>query len=115
MLQEQKEWYIGIGETAKMLGVHTKTIRRWEKKGYIKEDYRTVGGHKRYNYNRVRRLLNEIIRSGKVVGNLEGMKGGIKELDKVEEKMKTAVLYARVSSSKQKNDLERQVSDNNSF
>ena len=45
MINETYNWYISIGETAMMLGVHVKTIRRWEKKGILKEDFRTTGGH----------------------------------------------------------------------
>ena len=66
MIKEINNWYISIGETAKMLGVHVKTIRRWEKKGIIKEDYRTAGGHKRYEYRKIRELLTEMVKKGKI-------------------------------------------------
>ena len=50
MIREKNSWYVSIGETAKILDVSVKTIRRWEKKGIVQEDYRTTGGHKRYEY-----------------------------------------------------------------
>ena len=114
MLKEERNWYISIGETAKMLGVHVKTIRRWEKKGIINEDFRTVGGHKRYEYEKIKSLLKEIVKSGKILKN-KNLDSGKKEKNENENELKTIerkkqiVIYARVSSSKQKEDLGRQI------
>ena len=72
------------GEASRLLGVHPMTLRRWIKSGKVKAK-RTIGGEYRIPEGEVRRLLGEkppIIR---------------------------AVIYARVSSSDQKSDLERQV------
>ncbi|MBP0020854.1 MAG: helix-turn-helix domain-containing protein, partial [Cyanobacteria bacterium SBLK] len=38
---------ISVSEAAKLLGVSTKTIRRWEADGKIKA-VRTEGGHRRF-------------------------------------------------------------------
>ena len=40
--------YISIGESATYLEVSTKTLHRWEKKGIVIPEHRTVGGHRRY-------------------------------------------------------------------
>ncbi|HAC65846.1 MAG TPA: IS607 family transposase [Cyanothece sp. UBA12306] len=41
---------ITIKEAAELLGVSTKTLRRWEQEGKIQAT-RTVGGHRRFNMN----------------------------------------------------------------
>jgi len=72
------------GEAAKLLGVHPMTLRRWIKAGKVKAK-RTVGGEFRVPESEIMRLLGE------------------------REVVSKAVIYARVSSSDQKDDLERQV------
>ena len=76
---------IGIGKAAKLLGVSIDTLRRWEKNKKI-VSYKTKGGHRRYNINK-----------------LTGF-GKRKNVDK-----KLTLGYARVSSHDQKKDLERQI------
>lgn len=71
---------ITISEASKLLGVSTKTLRRWEKDGKIKS-YRTEGLHRRYD---VAELLGNKNDSSLTVG------------------------YARVSSKDQEPDLLRQ-------
>jgi predicted site-specific integrase-resolvase len=39
---------ISIKDASKLLGVDSKTLRRWEEKGLI-EPKRTKGGHRRYS------------------------------------------------------------------
>lgn len=72
--------FVTVSEAAELLGVSTKTIRRWEKEGRIKS-VRTEGGHRRFE---VRSLL----------GNKQDAS--------------LTVAYARVSSHDQKEDLQRQ-------
>ena len=78
-----------ISEAANLLGVSTKTIRRWDSAGKV-HCFRTLGNHRRFT-------LVEIIR----------IKTG---QEKVEKEEKTAI-YARVSShdQKKKGDLQRQI------
>lgn len=80
-----------IGKAAKELGVSRDTLRRWEKSGKITVE-RTVKGHRRYN---IASLLGASTR-------------------KVPSKKKT-IVYARVSSHDQKEDLSRQVQVLESF
>ena len=70
------------GKAAEMLGVHKVTVIRWIKEGKIKAI--RIGREFRVPEDEVKRLLK-----GKLTN--------------------TAVIYARVSSSDQKSDLERQV------
>jgi len=71
-----------VGEVARLLGVSPTTVRRWILSGRIRAE-RTPGGHYRIPESEVRRLLGR-------PGN-------------------RAAIYARVSSSDRKEDLERQV------
>lgn len=75
----------GIGRVAKKLGVSRDTLRRWEKAGKITVE-RTVKGHRRYN---LALLLGASPRK--------------------DQSKKRTVVYARVSSQDQKEDLIRQI------
>lgn len=77
---------VPIGVIAKELGVQDATIRRWEKEGHIRSE-RTPGGHRRYDMDEVLSYANQ------------------KKKKQVE---KIAIGYARVSTPKKKDDLERQ-------
>ena len=70
-----------------LLGVTTQTLKEWENKGKIKA-IKTTGGHRRY--------LHTII-DPKPIKDGDGAKTNRK------------IIYARVSSHKQKEDLQRQV------
>lgn len=71
------------GELAKLLGVTSKTLSRWEADGKI-ESSRTDGGQRRYIYSEIDQKI-------------------------IQKEGKKKVIYARVSSRKQQTDLERQV------
>jgi excisionase family DNA binding protein len=81
-----------IREFAKLLGITPQTLRVWEKEGKIKP-VRTKGRHRRYDDE----MLREII---------------FKEKPQVQRK---TVLYARVSSNGQIEDLKRQISQLETF
>ena len=72
-------------EACELLGVHIKTLQRWDREGKIK-CIRTLGGKRRIPESEIKRIL------------------GIK--DKENRKI---IGYARVSSNTQKDDLERQI------
>jgi putative resolvase len=73
-----------LKEAKKLLGVTTRTIQRWDKEGKIRV-VRTIGGRRRIPESEIKRVL------------------GLKE-----EEERVVVGYARVSSTTQKDDLERQ-------
>jgi len=75
--------FIKIGEAAKILGVSIQTLRRWEKRGYLKPDRISKGKTRYYN-------INQLIGKKTIESDL-------------------TVAYARVSSHEQKEDLERQA------
>lgn len=76
---------VSIGEAAEILGVAKSTLRRWGEEGKLVPE-RTEGGHRRYNKK-----------------DLLAFK------EKKESNTKLTVGYCRVSTSDQKEDLERQV------
>ena len=70
-------------ELSKLFGVTTQTLQDWEKCGKIRA-IRTPGGHRRYIHN-------------------------IPNLERPGQESRRNFIYARVSSSKQKEDLQRQI------
>jgi putative resolvase len=72
-----------LKEACLPLGLHPRTIQKWDKQGKIRT-VRTPGGRRRIPESEIRRL--------------QGEKG-----------IRSIIGYARVSSATQKNDLERQV------
>lgn len=48
---------LNITEASEILGVSTKTLRRWEKDGKI-SPFRTPGGHRRYDKEQLLKIIN---------------------------------------------------------
>ena len=80
--------YYSIGEFSKAIGVTQQTLRNWDKIGKLKPHHVAKSGYRYYSQQQLQYYL--------------GLKG--------EEFAKKKVLgYCRVSSNKQKDDLERQI------
>ena len=79
-----KEKLYTVKQASEILGVHPKTIQKWDKEGKIKT-VRTPGGRRRIPESEIKRLLGTKDETGMIIG------------------------YARVSSHAQKDDLERQI------
>ena len=77
-----------IGEFAKKIGRTEQTLRNWDKTDKFKPYHVSVGGTRYYSQNQLNHFL--------------GIKGE-KEINKI------CIGYCRVSSRKQKDDLERQI------
>ncbi len=82
--------FVRIGVAAGIIGVCTKTLRRWEQRGIIMP-HRTAGNHRRYD----RKALEQF--------RLTGM------YKPYQPDREVVAIYARVSSSRQKDDLVRQL------
>lgn len=89
--------FVGGKEASNILGVHQRTLYLWEKKGEI-ETIRTTGNKRLYNINKY--LKNHNIQNEIEICN------DLDILDTKDEKLN--ICYVRVSSSSQKDDLERQ-------
>ena len=81
IINSMNDRFVKIGEAAKLLGVNPQTLRRWEDGGVITPAKRTPKGTRLYS-------LQELLGANDLVSPTIG--------------------YARVSSSDQKEDLERQ-------
>lgn len=81
--------YIGIGEAARDLGVTEQTLRNWDNAGRFKPHHTTPGGHRFYSEDQIQAML--------------GITRDKTEPDQL------VVGYCRVSSYKQRDDLDRQV------
>ena len=92
--------YLAIGVVASMLGVCTKTLRRWDKAGTLQPAFRTPVHHRRYDRHVMLRTIQ-----GTVDGNDDMPVAGT-----TTRAMPRAAIYCRVSSTRQKLDgeLERQ-------
>ena len=75
---------VSIGVVARFFGVTAQTIRNWAEKGHFDVVY-TLGGHRRYDTEKIEEMKNE-------------------------ERRKT-IIYARVSGHDQKEDLHRQIEE----
>lgn len=75
-----------VNKASEVLGVSISTLRRWEEEGILIAE-RTPGGHRRYDSAKLTRFMDK------------------------KENRRLTIAYARVSSSDQKEDLERQVSN----
>ena len=72
-------------DVVNLLGISLSTFYRWIKSGALTEVFRTAGGHRRFDLNQLKRMfMNSQMEHNRVV------------------------IYSRVSSHDQKNDLIRQ-------
>lgn len=78
--------FFSINKFAKLLGVSAQTLRNWDRNGKLSPHHTTSSGYRYYSQEQLNQVLN-------VKPNLDRITIG----------------YCRVSSHKQKDDLERQV------
>ena len=89
--------YISGNKASKILDVHQRTLHNWDEHKQI-DTIRTPGGKRLYNVK-------------KYLVNLNKNQNIIKSINKNENEnnLKIDIIYARVSSLGQKNDLDRQI------
>ena len=80
--------YYSIGEFTKEIGKTIQTLRNWDKKNILKPSHVTQGGTRYYSQEQLNHFL------------------GLKSEKQINKKI---IGYCRVSSCKQKDDLERQI------
>jgi predicted site-specific integrase-resolvase len=78
--------YYSINEFSKILGVSAQTLRNWDKKGKLHPHHTSSNGYRYYSHEQLNQIINIT-----------------PSLDRI------VVGYCRVSSNKQKDDLERQI------
>ena len=77
--------YYSIHEFSKIIGVSAQTLRNWDAHGKLHPHHTTVSGYRYYSDEQLNQVLN------------------------VKPKNRITIGYCRVSSHKQKDDLERQI------
>ena len=78
--------YYSIREFSKILGVSAQTLRNWDSNGKLKPHHTSSNGYRYYSHEQLNQVMN-------TKPNLD----------------RKIIGYCRVSSNKQKDDLERQV------
>lgn len=78
--------YYSINKFSKILGVSAQTLRNWDKKGKLHPHHTSSNGYRYYSHEQLNQVIN-------VKPNLD----------------RIVIGYCRVSSNKQKDDLERQI------
>lgn len=81
--------YYSIHEFSKLIGRTPQTIRNWDASGKLKPHHTGSGGYRYYSHDQLREVLQ--IKEGS--------------------RNKVIIGYCRVSSNKQKDDLERQIAN----
>ena len=99
------EEYLSGSKASKILGVHQRTLYQWDEKKII-ETIRTPGGKRLYN---VKKYLSNLEKNKPKEEILVEKKEKNKIVIDKENIIRRKIIYARVSSSGQKNDLDRQV------
>ena len=79
--------YISIGKVATMVGVAVSTLRRWDTKGQLLADFKTISKHRRYNSQTIIQYIEQ---------------HGLVQQSNTIPVSKTAIVYCRVSGSKQR-------------
>ena len=77
--------YYSIHEFSKIIGVSAQTLRNWDVNGKLHPHHTTVSGYRYYSDEQLNQVIN------------------------VKPKKRITIGYCRVSSHKQKDDLERQI------
>ena len=78
--------YYSINKFSKILGVSAHTLRNWDKKGKLHPHHTSSNGYRYYSHEQLNQVMN-------VKPNLD----------------RIVIGYCRVSSNKQKDELERQI------
>ena len=78
--------YYSINKFSKILGVSAQTLRNWDKKGKLHLHHTSSNGYRYYSHEQLNQVMNVKLNLDRIV-----------------------IGYCRVSSNKQKDDLERQI------
>ena len=78
--------YYSINEFSKILGVSAQTLRNWDANGKLHPHHTSSNGYRYYSHEQLNQVMN-------IKPNLD----------------RIVIGYCRVSSNKQKDDLERQI------
>lgn len=101
-IKDAERKFISIGEASVYTGLSQDTLRRYFKRGKI-SGFISAGGQRRFDVESLKSLCTNDLQSDQGSENrIDGNKQTIK-------KERVNIIYARVSSKKQADDLERQI------
>ena len=78
--------YYSINKFSKILGISVQTLRNWDKKGKLHPHHTSSNGYRYYSHEQLNQVMNVKLNLDRIV-----------------------IGYYRVSSNKQKDELERQI------
>ena len=78
--------YYSINKFSKILGISVQTLRNWDKKGKLHPHHTSSNGYRYYSHEQLNQVMNVKLNLDRIV-----------------------IGYCRISSNKQKDDLERQI------
>ena len=104
------EEYVSGSKASKILGVHQRTLYQWDEKKWI-ETIRTPGGKRLYNVKKYLSLTEKNLKKTLSESNNKIKVENLENLENIDilKNKKRNIIYGRVSSLGQKNDLERQI------
>lgn len=101
-IKDAERKFISIGEASVYTGLSQDTLRRYFKHGKI-SGFISAGGQRRFEVESLKSLCTNDLQS------TQGSENRISGNQQTVKKEKVNIIYARVSSKKQANDLERQI------
>ena len=107
--------YYSIHEFSKIISVSAQTLRNWDANGKLHPHHTTVSGYRYYSDEQLNQVIN-VNANGKLHPHHTTVSGyryysdeQLNQVINVKPKTRITIGYCRVSSHKQKDDLERQI------
>ena len=101
-IKDVERKFISIGEAAVFTGLSQETLRRYFKQGKVM-GFTSAGGQRRFDVESLTELCSVNLQS------IQNSQMGAEQIKQSAKKEKRKIIYARVSSKKQADDLERQI------
>ncbi len=101
-IKDVERKFISIGEASVFTGLSQETLRRYFKQGKV-NGFTSAGGQRRFEVENLKELCSKNLQS------VQNNEMGDERAERRAKKEKRNIIYARVSSKKQADDLERQI------
>ena len=101
-IKDVERKFISIGEASVFTGMSQETLRRYFKQGKV-NGFTSAGGQRRFEVESLKQLCSANMQAN------QRNEMGVEQTEQRARKEKRNIIYARVSSKKQADDLERQI------
>lgn len=101
-IKDVERKFISIGEASVFTGLSQETLRRYFKQGKV-NGFTSAGGQRRFEVENLKELCSKNLQS------IQRNEMGVEQAEQRAKREKRNIIYARVSSKKQADDLERQI------